>query len=159
MNLFFLVWFFGFGVLFKFFLNHFLETCFTIQFSQIHTHSFTPKQNGSRDHRSFMNAYSHSWSTVTSDIWSKPLTTARKKLPVALVKITKPYCDVTMFSAAAITLTAPVWFLSGTISTVSFHSFSLQQSLMEPLGSSPLRRHHTTALYWHQTAQTKQTHC
>lgn len=28
-----------------------------------------------------MDAYSHSWSTATSDIWSRPLTPSRKQLP------------------------------------------------------------------------------
>lgn len=61
-----------------------------------------------------------------------------------------------MFSAAATVLTAPVWFLSGTISAVGCCFCSSQLSLMKPLGSCPLYQHHATPLCWHQTAKTEQ---
>lgn len=66
------------------------------------------------------------------------------------------HCDVQIFSTAASRLTARVWLLSGTISSVaaalqlhpSYSSFLW--SLKAPV---QLYQHHTTTLCWHQTAQ------
>lgn len=99
-------------------------------------------------HESFMNAYSHSWSIVTFDIRSRPRTPHKKKAArlhqlVAVVKITKPHRHVAMSSAAVTILTAPVWLLSGTISTVGFISFLLTDiwsGASRLLSSSPTQR-------------------
>lgn len=53
----------------------------------------------SYDHKSFMKAYGHSWSTVIFDIWSRPLrpTTKKKGFQASLVCCKITHCDVTMF--------------------------------------------------------------
>lgn len=66
------------------------------------------------------------------------------------------HCDVQIFSTAVSRLTARVWLLSGTISSVAaalqLHpsKSSFLWSLKAPV---QLYQHHTTTLCWHQTAQ------